>query len=117
MYWNRFDVFLVAICLLTLGILLFGTHCSPGQTREEELSTIILVLRNGIAFSRSLLMIQKNGSQFLAGGGRVKDLDLNSVSSIPLAMDALQDFEPDSTVGRGYNGHSARMDRSSIDYS
>lgn len=63
-FWNRLDTILVILCLITLGLIIFGHHqCHSGEldpTKEVEiLEQIILILRNGMALSRSLSLIQR----------------------------------------------------------
>lgn len=63
-FWNRVDAVLVVLCVITLGLIIFGHHqCHAGEpdpTKEVEiLEQIILILRNGMALSRSLSLIQR----------------------------------------------------------
>jgi hypothetical protein len=62
--WNKVDSVLAVLCLVTLGIIIFGHHqCNAGEvdpTKEVEiLELILLILRNGMALSRSLSLIQR----------------------------------------------------------
>jgi hypothetical protein len=54
----------VVLCLITLGLIIFGhDQCNVeevDQSKEVEiLELIILILRNGMALSRSLSLIQR----------------------------------------------------------
>ncbi|KAJ3383626.1 hypothetical protein HDU92_004048 [Lobulomyces angularis] len=60
--WNMFDVVLVFFCFLTLFILMVG-ECSSTRTREAEADAFLLILRNGIQFSRLMVVLKKNNTQ------------------------------------------------------
>ncbi|KAI9356491.1 hypothetical protein DFJ73DRAFT_822790 [Zopfochytrium polystomum] len=57
--WNVLDVILVVFCVFTLFWLLFGT-CTTERSWETEADTLLLVVRNGIQFSRLAVMLGKN---------------------------------------------------------
>jgi hypothetical protein len=76
---------MVAICFFTLLFLLFGRHCSPSQHAEQTIEQVALIIRNGIAFVRSAMLLQKNTSQY--GTSRVRDIDLDSFQGVPLGFE------------------------------
>lgn len=56
--WNKFDILLVWLCLITLGFLFFG-ECSSSKSREAILDTALLVLRNVLQFVRLFIFMKK----------------------------------------------------------
>lgn len=91
-FWNRVDAILMVFCLITLGLIIFGHHqCHAGQvdsTKEVEIvEQIILILRNGMSFSRSLSLIQRYfvfNARNTISLRPIQDLDIDSVPNIPL---------------------------------
>ncbi|TPX40104.1 hypothetical protein SeMB42_g06146 [Synchytrium endobioticum] len=75
--WNILDLVMVALCAMTLVYLLFG-ECSMARATEAVLDTILLVVRNGIQFSRLVLMIRKNRRHLSSRPGNI---DFESVQS------------------------------------
>lgn len=66
--WNKLDVVLVLLCLLTLFWLWFGT-CSTSRSWETEADTLLLVVRNGIQFARIAVLIRRNAGTTRSGIG------------------------------------------------
>ena len=95
--FNKIDLGLALLCIITLAYIYFGPTCSSSQTTEQVLEQVLLIIRNVIAFSRSIMILQRYILFFQiklviifrnASLSRpIRDVDLDSVSQIPLTSD------------------------------
>lgn len=84
---NVLDMILVALCILTLTYI--GHKCEAGTKLEEELDTILLILRNGAQFFRLYLLMKRNQS----GGGRPNYINIQASNISGAAGTSLSDDE------------------------
>ncbi|KAJ3060691.1 hypothetical protein HK102_009401, partial [Quaeritorhiza haematococci] len=56
--WNIADIFLVALCILTLGYLSFESCGNRARNTEAFADTLLLVIRNGVQFGRLVVVIR-----------------------------------------------------------
>lgn len=73
-WWNIADIGLVLLCLLSLALSL-GILCGPKKSAEEALGDSIMVLRNGMQFTRLAFMTYRNANRT-----RSRRVDLNMVA-------------------------------------
>ncbi|WFD42560.1 hypothetical protein MPSI1_001206 [Malassezia psittaci] len=95
--FNVVDLCLVALCLITLLVLVFGHGCSPYAQRpgrgEELLDSVLLIARNIVQCTRLLSVIRRSQQNVAS---RVTAIDLNDAHDYNLDLD----FEQEGSLAR-----------------
>lgn len=95
--FNILDLCLVALCVLTLVVVLLGHGCSPYAQRpgrgEELLDSVLLIVRNIVQCTRLLSVIRRSGYNVAS---RVTAIDLNDAHDFNLDLD----FEEEGSLAR-----------------
>lgn len=90
---NILDLVLTLFCVITL-LLVFLNPCGSGSKREEVLDTILLVVRNGVQFSRLLAILRRSGHSLLHPP---RPIDLSQAREAALEMEL--DMDEEEAVG------------------
>ncbi|KAH6561215.1 hypothetical protein BASA62_009992 [Batrachochytrium salamandrivorans] len=75
--WNILDIVMVLFCVVAF-VFVVGGACDSTKRKEAVAEEILLIFRNGIQFSRLVLMMQKNRTSLAS---RTRNIDIGSVSS------------------------------------
>ncbi|MBW0528968.1 hypothetical protein O181_068683 [Austropuccinia psidii MF-1] len=97
--FNWLDLAITLFCLITV-IVIFFQGCKA--KKEEVLDTILLVIRNGIQFSRLALMLRRSGKNIFT---KIQPIDLEAAlyqsdPSFFLDLDLEEDDQPISRSNR-----------------
>lgn len=95
--FNVVDLCLVALCLITLIVLVLGHGCSRYAQRsgrsEELLDNLLLIVRNVVQCTRLLSVVRRSGYNVAS---RVTAIDLNDAQDYNLDLD----FEEEGSLAR-----------------
>lgn len=91
------DLCLVALCILTLLVLMFGHGCFPHRQRsgrrEELIDSVLLIVRNVIQCARLLSVVRRSGYTMAR---RVPAINLSDAHGYNLDLD----LEEEDTLAR-----------------
>ncbi|XJO71590.1 hypothetical protein BDV3_001076 [Batrachochytrium dendrobatidis] len=76
--WNILDIVMVLFCIFAF-VVVVGGECDATKRKEAVAEEILLIFRNGIQFSRLVLMMKKNRTSLST---RTRNIDIDSVSGI-----------------------------------